>query len=41
MKEYNKEGTQGETPYTLPPTNLLIPLLPYHSMLKEVFGKEN
>ena len=28
QKKYNKEGPQGAIPYTLPPTNLLISLLP-------------
>ena len=28
QKEYNKEGQQGANPYTLPPINLLISLLP-------------
>ena len=27
-KEYNKEGQQGANPYTLPPTNLRISILP-------------
>ena len=27
-KEYNKVGTLGAIPYTLPPTNLIISLLP-------------
>jgi len=34
------EGTQGEVPYTLLPTNLLISLLPAHnSMFIGLFGK--